>query len=171
MVGRGGLVAVGRSASVAVGASPALGVEDVRAEEAGVSDSAVARSESGMSVGSAVARAGRSVGSSEPPQASISNGRSSARAMTPRKRRGVLISIRSPCLLGRSVTARRVRILSRALLMGFTRTKLGLTSVLAAGRRFPLDARQEGFHILYPRFRGAPFWFFSRPPARRPSVD
>ena len=111
MVGRGGLVAVGRGASVAVGASPALGVEDVRAEEAGVSDSAVARcesgmsvgsavarSESGMSVGSAVARAGRSVGSSEPPQASSSNGRSSASAKTPSKSRGVLISNHFLCL-------------------------------------------------------------------------
>ena len=56
---------------------------------------------------------GPSVGSSDPPQASSSNGRISARAMTPRKRRGVLISIRSPCLLGRGMTARRVRILSR----------------------------------------------------------
>ena len=128
MVGRGGLVAVGRGASVAVGASPARGVEDVCAEEAGVSDSAVARcesgmsvgpvvarSESGMSVGSAVARPddGASVGSSEPPQASSSNGRSSARAKMPRKRRGVLISIHSLRLLGRSVTAWCVRIIAR----------------------------------------------------------
>ena len=32
--------------------------------------------------------------------------------------------------------------------MGFTHTKPGLTSVLAPGRRFPLDALQEGLHIL-----------------------
>ena len=32
--------------------------------------------------------------------------------------------------------------------MGFIHTKPGLTSVLAPGRRFPLDALQEGLHIL-----------------------
>ena len=40
------------------------------------------------------------------------NGRSSARAKIPRKSRGVLISIHSLCLLGRGVTARRIRILT-----------------------------------------------------------
>ena len=52
-----------------------------------MSDSAVARCESGMSVGSVVARSedGTAVGSSEPPQASSSsNGRSSARAKIPK---------------------------------------------------------------------------------------
>ena len=42
-------------------------------------------------------------GSSESPQASSSNGRSNARAKIPKKRRGVLISIHSMCLLGRGV--------------------------------------------------------------------
>ena len=113
---RGGLVAVGRGASVAVDAFPALGVEDVRAEEAGVSDSVVARCESGVPVGSTVARSKDvpSVGSSEPPQASSSNGRSSARAKIPRKNLCVLISIHSLCLLGRDGTAWCVRILAPA---------------------------------------------------------
>ena len=46
------------------------------------------------------------VGSSEPPQASSSNGRSSARAKIPRKSRGVLITIHSLCLWGRGGMAR-----------------------------------------------------------------
>ena len=65
-------------------------------------------------VGAAVARseAGSSVGSAEPLQASNSNGKISARAKTPRKRRGILIAIHSLCLLGHGGTARRVRILA-----------------------------------------------------------
>ena len=68
----------------------------------------VDRSESGKFVGSSVDRSedGPSVGSSEPPQASSSNGRSSARAKIPRKSRGVLISIHSLCFLGRGGTVR-----------------------------------------------------------------
>ena len=85
---------------MAVGVAPDAGVEGVRVGEAGVSGSSVALSELGRSVGAAAARPedGPSVDSSEPPQASTSNGISSARVKRPRKRRGVLISIDPLCL-------------------------------------------------------------------------
>ena len=72
------------------GSAPSVvGTVVVCPEDALLTGSQVARSESGRSVGSAVGRSedGLSVGSSEPPQASSSNGRSSARAKIPRKSR------------------------------------------------------------------------------------
>ena len=95
-----------------VGTAVALGVGDGSA--LAVVGAAVVCPEDALLSGSLVASSedGPSAGSSEPPQASSSNGRSSARAKTPRKSRGVLISIHSRCLLGRGGTARRVRILA-----------------------------------------------------------
>ena len=100
--------AVGRGVLVVktlcfVGAAVALGVGDGLALS--VVGAAVVCPEDVLLSGSSVARSEDRppVGSSEPPQASSSNGRSNARAKIPKKRRGVLISIHSMCLLGRGV--------------------------------------------------------------------
>ena len=104
------LSAVGSGVAVGVGngsAFSAVGPGVICPEDALPSGSPVARSESGRSVGAV----GRSEdGSSEPPQATSINGRSSAMAKTPRKRRGVLISLQSLHLLGRGEY--RVRMLT-----------------------------------------------------------
>ena len=87
IVGAAVALGVGAAVALGVGAAVALGVGDGSAPS--VVGAAVARSE-----------AGPSVGSSEPRQASSSNRRISARAKTPRKRRGVLISLHSLRSLG-----------------------------------------------------------------------
>ena len=89
--------------AVAAGVSPTVGLGLGDGSAPSVVGSAVARSEDDSSVGS-----------SEPPQARSSNGRISAKAKRPRKRRGVLISIHSLSLLGLSATTRRDRIIARA---------------------------------------------------------
>ena len=98
-------VAVATALGVGDGSGPSVGdAVVVCPEDALPFSSPVVRPESGRSVGSAVSRSedGPSVGSSEPPQASSTNGRISARARTPRKRRGILISPHSLCFLDRA---------------------------------------------------------------------
>ena len=46
-------------------------------------------------------------------------------------------------------------ILSRALLMDFTRPQPGLKFAPPRGRRFPIDVLQEGLHILVGSLRRA----------------